>query len=254
MHHSIDFKLSAVKLYLKINSIRKVAEILDCSKSSLHRWIERYFETKTVERKINKQNNSIITVEIQSFIKNAIQNNPAITLSKIKKKINKEYKIDISISYLFYIIKYKLNITHKQLRFKYYPEKKLATLREDKINFYKEIIKVGKKNIISIDETGFYLNMTKHLGRCEKGKKCYKTVHIYPFVKFNFICAIKYGKIIGYKLYEKDKGGIDNIKFTQFYNDFIKNKYEDNLIILDNARFHKSKEVIDNINKSKNNI
>ena len=62
--------------------------------------IERYcqeceknnFETKTVERKINKQKNSIITVEIQSFIKNAIQNNPAITLSKIKKKINKEYK------------------------------------------------------------------------------------------------------------------------------------------------------------------
>ena len=74
--------------------------------------------------------------------------------------------------------------------------------------------------------------MTKHLGRCEKGKKCYKTVHFkkkikvfflksrmqikkqsfliyivhkYPFVKFNFVCAIKYGKIIGYKLYEKDK-------------------------------------------------
>ena len=92
------------------------------------------------------------------------------------------------------------------------------------------------------------------------------------------ICAIKYGKIIGYKLYEKDKGlnkikdfiydfikyknkififfkgGIDNIKFTQFYNDFIKNKYEDNLIILDNARFHKSKDVIDNIVKSKNKI
>jgi len=96
--------------------------------------------------------------------------------------------------------------------------------------------------------------MTKHLGRCEKGRKCYKTVHKYPFVKFNFVCAIKYGKIIGYKLYEKDKGGIDNIKFSQFYNDFIKNKYEDNLLILDNARFHKSKDVVDNIIKSKNKI
>jgi hypothetical protein len=40
-------------------------------------------------------------------------------------------------------------------------------------------------------------------------------------VKFDFICAIKYGKIIGYKLYEKDKGGIDNIKFTQFYNEIL---------------------------------
>ena len=50
-------------------------------------------------------------------------------------------------------------------------------MKEDKINFYKEVIKQGKRNLISIDESGFYLNMTKHNGRCEKGKKCYKTVH-----------------------------------------------------------------------------
>lgn len=34
-HHTTDFKLSAVKLYLKLNSIRKVSELLDCSKSTL---------------------------------------------------------------------------------------------------------------------------------------------------------------------------------------------------------------------------
>ncbi len=28
-----------------------------------------------------------------------------------------------------------------------------------------------------------YLNMTKNNGRCKKGKRCYKTVHVYPFVK-----------------------------------------------------------------------
>jgi len=253
-HHSSDFKLSAVKLYLKLNSIRKVSELLDCKKSTLQRWIERYLEFGNVDRKENKERESIITKSILKYITKLIIRNPAITLSKIKKKIIKKYVVNISTSYLYYIIKYTLKLTHKQLRFKYYPQKKLATLKEDKIKFYKEIIKVGKQNIISIDETGFYLNMIKHNGRCEKGKKCYKTVHKYPFVKFNFICAIKYGKIIGYKLYEKDKGGIDNIKFTQFYNDFIKNKYENNLIILDNARFHKSKDVVDNIVKSKNKI
>jgi len=49
--HTNDYKLSAVKLYLKLNSIRKVLELLNCSKSSLHRWIERYFETGNIERK-----------------------------------------------------------------------------------------------------------------------------------------------------------------------------------------------------------
>ena len=34
-----------------MDSIRKVAELLDCSKSSLQRWIEKYFEIKSVDRK-----------------------------------------------------------------------------------------------------------------------------------------------------------------------------------------------------------
>ena len=111
--------------------------------------------------------------------------------------------------------------------------------------------------------------MMKNNGRCEKGKRCYKTIHTYPFVqnslefklesfafwvKFNFICAIKYGKVIGYTLYEKNTGGIDSNKFNEFYNKFIKDKYKNHLIILDNAKFHKSKDVIDNIEKSENKI
>ena len=122
MSKSDDFKLSAVKLYLKIESIRKVSELLECSKSSLHRWIKRYFESKLVSRK-EYHRESIITDKLLSYITKLITKNPAIILSKIKKKINKKFNIEISVSYLFYIIKYKLNITYKQLRVKYYPEK-----------------------------------------------------------------------------------------------------------------------------------
>ena len=173
--HFDDFKLSAVKLYLKFNmrqvksitvgdwlnkrhllmpfvfferrefqtkvwttsnnsfriircyspqliALEKVSEILNCSKSSLHRWVERYFETGNIKRKNYKNKISIITNDILKFIIGLIKINPTITLSKIKKKIIKKYKIDISISYLFYIIKYKLNLTNKQLRRKYYPK------------------------------------------------------------------------------------------------------------------------------------
>lgn len=90
--HSTDFKLSAVKLYLKFNSIRKVSEILN-SKSSLHRWVVRYFETGNIERKIYKNRVSIITNDILKFIIGLIKTNPTITLSKMKKKITKKYKI-----------------------------------------------------------------------------------------------------------------------------------------------------------------
>lgn len=165
IHHSEDFKLSAVKLYLKFKSIRKVSKLLNCKKSTLHRWIERYFEIGNIKRKINKRKNSKITNKILEYIKKLINKNPTIILSKIKKRIKKKYNIIISTSYLFYVIKYKLNYTNKRLRKKYYPKKKLETLNNDKLSFYKKLVEYGRKNIISIDETGFYLNMTKHNGK-----------------------------------------------------------------------------------------
>jgi len=254
MNYSTDFKLVAVKLYLKLNSIRKVSNLVNCSKSSLHRWLERYFEIGSVERKEYKEPKSIITKEILLFITKEIKSNPAIILSKIKKHIYKNFNIEVSKSYLFYIIKYKLNITYKQLRLKYYPEKKLQSYKDDKINYYNELLDVGKRNIIAIDETGFYLSMNKNFGRCDKGKRCYKQIKKYPFVKFNFICAIKYGKIVGYKLYKKEPGGIDTTKFNEFYNEFIKGKYKNKLIVMDNAKFHKSIIVRQNIENSHNKI
>ena len=36
--------------------------------------------------------------------------------SKIKKEIIKKFNISISKTYIYYIIRYKLNITYKQLR------------------------------------------------------------------------------------------------------------------------------------------
>ena len=205
-------------------------------------------------RKNYKPRKEKLTKTILNYIASLIKINPSINLSNISYKINNKYKVLISISYLFYIIKYKLGITYKQLRVKYYPEKKISTLKKDKLDYYNEILNTKKNNLISIDETGFYLSMHKSFGRCTKGKRCYKTIHKYPFVKFNFVCAVKYGKIIGYKLYQKNTGGIDVIKFNEFYNEFIKGKYNNNLIIMDNAKFHKSKIVKENIEISTNKI
>lgn len=252
-HKSYEFKLLAVNLYIKYNSIRKVAKLLDCSKSSLQRWIERYFETGDIVRK-EYNRKSKITDEILRYIEKLIKENPAIILSKINKKIYKKFNISITKEYIHYLIKYKLNITYKQLRLKYYPEKKLGSLRNDKIKYYETLKKYTINNIISIDETGFYLNMHKNFGRCDKGKRCYKTIHKYPYVKYNFLCAIKYGKVIGYQLYEKESGGIDAIKLVNFYNKYIKNKYKNHLIILDNANFHKSNIIKEAVEKSDNKI
>jgi transposase len=252
--HSEDYKISAVIYYSKIRSLRKTCEIFRCCKSSLQRWVERYYETGDVKRKDYSERDSIITRDILNFIKSEIDNNSTITLAKLKKKIIKKFDVEISKPYIYYIITTKLNYSSKQVRKKYYPENKLKTLKQDKIEFYKKVLDIGIKNIICIDESGFYLNMTKHIGKSKKGKRVYKTTHIYPFKKYNFICAIMYGKVIGYKLYKDLKGGIRGKQFNDFINEEIKGKYSGKYILMDNAQFHKSKEVQENIKRTKNNF
>jgi transposase-like protein len=49
-HKSEDYKISAVKYYLKNkDNIRRTCKIFDCKKSTLQRWIQRY---KTLQEEI----------------------------------------------------------------------------------------------------------------------------------------------------------------------------------------------------------
>ena len=73
----------------------------------------------------------------------------------IKKKI---YKFQSQWN----ILKNKLKITLKQLRKKYCSKKSQEIIVENKLEFYKKIKTIGIDKIISIDESAFYLNMTRN--------------------------------------------------------------------------------------------
>ena len=48
-HKSEDYKISAVKYYLKNkDNIRKTCKIFDCKKSTLQRWIQQYKTSKNI--------------------------------------------------------------------------------------------------------------------------------------------------------------------------------------------------------------
>ena len=49
-HHSVDFKLTATKYYLKYGDLGQTCKIFNCKKSSLHRWVQLYNKYKHVNR------------------------------------------------------------------------------------------------------------------------------------------------------------------------------------------------------------
>ena len=54
-HRSEDSKLLVIKNYLKSNKTQEeLAEIFDVSTRTIHRWLRKYEETKTINRKTRK--------------------------------------------------------------------------------------------------------------------------------------------------------------------------------------------------------
>jgi transposase len=75
-HKSDDYKISAVKYYLKNNvSLDDVSKIFNCSKQSLYRWIDRYKKNKTLKRQNRKTISYKITKEHLSYALKKLKEN-----------------------------------------------------------------------------------------------------------------------------------------------------------------------------------
>ena len=187
------------------------------------------------------------------MLKNYVKIYPTTTLWKFSKLINDKYKIKLS-DHSIYNILHQNKITRKKLRSKYYPEKKEGQEKEDLEIFYKKLKKFSYDKTICLDETSIYLNMKLSYGRSKRGTRVINKTYKYPYKKYNLLFAISANKIIGYVLYKDLLGGLKTQNILDFYNDYIKDKYKNYLIIMDNAVIHRSKQIREVIENTNNNL
>lgn len=252
--HSEDYKLSAVKYYLEHNDdMRDTCDIFKCKYQSLGRWIDRYKTQGNIKRKTRKNHNLKITSEIEKFVKEQVRKDPTTTLWEYSKLVDKKFGVNLtdrSINNIFT----NLKITRKRLRIKYYPEKREGQEKQDIDDFYKKIKDYDYKKTICIDETSIYLNMTQSYGLSKSGSRVIKKTSIYPYKRYNMLCAICADKVVGWVLYKDLKGGIKTSNVIEFYDKFIKDKFSDYLIIMDNAVIHRAKIIRQHIEETNNNL
>ena len=252
--HTEDYKLSAVKYYLKNNkNMRETCEIFECKFQSLARWVDRYEKQKDIKRKTRKSKKLKITPEIEQFVKTHIKKHSTATLWELSGLIDEKFKVKLSDMSVYSILN-NLNISRKRVRSKYYPEKIEGQEQEDIHEFYKKLEKYKYDKTICLDETSIYLNMVLPYGRSKKGTRVIKKTNKYPFIRYNLLCAISANKVVGCALYEKLKGGVKTQNILDFYDKFIKDKYKNHLIIMDNAVIHRSKLIKTKIEETGNNL
>ena len=192
-----------------------------------------------------------ITPEIEKFIKEYVRKYPTTTLWEYSKLVHDRFGVNLTDRSIYTIL-HKNKITRKRLRSKYYPEKREGQEKQDLSEFYKKLENYDYKKTICLDETSIYLNMTHAYGRSRSGTRVIKKTNKYPYKRFNLLCAISAEKVVGWKLYPERKGGIKTTDILEFYAEFIKDKYNNYLIIMDNAVIHKSKIIRETIEGNKN--
>jgi transposase len=240
-HKSTDYKLTAVKYYLKGNSsLDNVCHIFNCSKKSLYRWVKRYKLIKTLQRQNRKPISYKITKQQLKYAIRLLNKNEQISMKELSTQVRRKYKTyNITSQHLGKVIRDN-NITRKRTKHKHYPKirhKNPTNLKEDLRSFYDEVRKYPINKIICLDETAIQPTMIKEYSRCYLGKRCIaRSNDNYVFKSFTLICAISSSKCVGYKLYEK--GGTTKERFVDFLQQNVFNKYKNYLIILDNAGSH----------------
>ena len=84
-YKSDDYKLGAVKYYLKHNdSMDEVCNIFDCKKSTLKGWVDRYKITKNITRKNRTPISYKINKEQVKTAVNMIDKNEQLTMDELK--------------------------------------------------------------------------------------------------------------------------------------------------------------------------
>lgn len=255
-HRTEDYKLSAVKYYLKNDfSMEYVCDIFECKKQSLSRWVDIYLLENSIKRYNRLPVSYKITKQQVKYAIQKVKKNEQITMTELVKIVKKKFKdFDITPQHLGKVIRDN-NLTRKRTRHKHFPVTRYGTQinkQKELDKFYKKVDEYKLHKIISLDETSIKPSMLKEYSRCKLGKRCVvKTDDSYIFRKFTLLVAIKNSKCVGWKLYEK--GGMTKERLVDFLEEFVFNKYKNHLIILDNACSHRNNYVKDAITESENN-
>lgn len=248
----------AIEYYLENENVTQndVIKIFKISKSTFIRWLKQYNSSRNTKPSKRTAKSYKIKEKHVKYVIKVIEKNPQASIKILWETLKQKFKdFNISQGHLSEVIRDN-NITRKRTTKRHFPETRYGKpidLKKQLKQFYAKTDKWSLNKIICIDETSVYAQMPNNYSRCKLGKRCVqKTTNNKVFVKYTLVCAISSKGIVGWTLYREK--GMSAIRMVEFISKFIKNKYKNHLIIMDNGGPHKSHLVKEAIVETKNQL
>ena len=231
--YPLDIRKQALKIYLKVQSLRKTSKLLDIHFSSISRWLHQLERRPYPVRKYTKE------ALIVESIKDVLQTDPLTSSRNLQKRLKDAFQIDLSRELVRVAIK-KLGYTRKKARFVSEPK-----TNQEKVGAFLSLRDSLKdRPFFSIDETSFGRHSFQTKGYAIKGRKLYITKK-QPRMTSVSVCACasnqRWVKVV------KKEGSFNKDTFLAFLQGLqLPSK---SVLLLDNIRFHHSKDVKDYLEK-----
>jgi len=211
-------------------SISKISKIFNCCNKTIYNW-----EKENIS-KIKRGRHRKISEELENKIIEYTNEKVLITQQEIREYIFKNFNIEIHQSNISRFLKRK-NISYKKVT-KKYSEKKISD--EEWLKKFKE--QLNNQRILAMDECSFVMNEHLNYGYSFKNKRAYISEPGARGQRYNLIlCISNDNKIIKYFI---TKGSTNTEIMKKFFKEM---KNEKGLLILDNASFHRSKDLKESI-------
>jgi len=232
-----NIRLLTLKVYKQIKSLRKTSELVDISKSTIQRW-NLSNERKHYPSRPSKLQNPVVIDVLNAFLKTHIIHD----VGMVREEINKRCGIIPSNELIRLFIKKNYNLRYKKPRFYPMPcEKTLLDKTDEFIQQMKRTYTNNKEHtFVSIDEVGFSSNTRPLKGWFEKGKEYHIRWKPSSKDKKRKSCCCSISSE-GTFSFQKIEGHYTTSSFLSFLHS--QNYPYGSVILMDNVRFHHSKDV-----------
>jgi len=244
--YSLDIKNLCINHYNSNDiTIYDTSNLFKVSVRSFYYWKANKYLIKSLHKRVSK-----ITPFIKCFIRTYVLRIKTINVSRLIDILFKKFKISISQSYFYDILK-KLNFTYKNVYNKVICNHKSFHYKNVR-KFIRKCNSIDPNKLVSIDESSFNTLMIPTKGWNKKGHGLVKYIKSSTKrIRYSLLCAISNNKILLFKFFHK--GSINGAQFCSFMEEFNK-KYKNRHIIIDNASIHKTIKVQQIVKKSKNEL
>jgi transposase len=164
--YSNDLKERAINLHNKGFSYRKIQDLLDVGRSTIHRWVQRH--KGNIVYLLSPKPVLIDKQMLVDAVKKLVDSNKFVTIDIIRTRMSRRFNRELSYSIIRNIIVKTLKYSFKKISKKLYGCT-LAGLKNKQRAFERKIKSINTNKLICIDETGIYSNYCNNYGWSPKG-------------------------------------------------------------------------------------